>query len=91
MNLKPRSRVNKRKMKKMKAVRKDIEDYKNMIFAAFETKSVLTQIEIVRRCNGEKWAFLRPAVHIICDLHDRGANGRSWILKAEFRLNTDIV
>eukprot|EP00486_Rosalina_sp_Unknown_P002568 CAMPEP_0201568002 /NCGR_PEP_ID=MMETSP0190_2-20130828/8817_1 /ASSEMBLY_ACC=CAM_ASM_000263 /TAXON_ID=37353 /ORGANISM="Rosalina sp." /LENGTH=440 /DNA_ID=CAMNT_0047988641 /DNA_START=13 /DNA_END=1335 /DNA_ORIENTATION=+ len=80
-----------KKNKRVKAVRKDAEQYENMIFAAFEKDSVLTQKEIEQRCNGETWRFLKPVVDKICNMHGRGQTGRSWVLKPEFRLATDVI
>ena len=80
-----------KKTKRVKKVRKDAEQYENMIFAAFEKDSVLTQKEIEQRCGGDSWRFLKPVVEKICNMHSRGQSGRSWVLKPEFRLATDVI
>ena len=80
------------KKKRVKSVRKDDKQYENMIFAAFEKDSCLTQKDIEIKCNGEKWNFLRPIVQKLCDRHgNTSKGGRSWVLKAEYRLATDSV
>ena len=79
------------KTKRVKAVRKDDQQYENMIFAAFEKESVLTQKEMERKCGGEKWRFLKPVVERICNMHGRTNSEKSWVLKPEFRLATDVI
>eukprot|EP00484_Ammonia_sp_Unknown_P020131 CAMPEP_0197035266 /NCGR_PEP_ID=MMETSP1384-20130603/13123_1 /TAXON_ID=29189 /ORGANISM="Ammonia sp." /LENGTH=435 /DNA_ID=CAMNT_0042465311 /DNA_START=22 /DNA_END=1329 /DNA_ORIENTATION=+ len=81
------------KKKRVKNVRKDEQQYENMIFAAFEKDGVLTQKEIAQRCFHESWNFLRPVVQKLCDLHSNSAKsgGRSWILKPQYRLASDDV
>merc|ERR1712113_159881 len=72
--------------------RKDAKDekiYETLIFAAFEKESSLNQEDIARKTR-EPWNFLRPIVEKLCDRHKNAAKGgRSWVLKPEYRLNTD--
>ena len=78
-----------KKVKRVKNVRKDAKVYETLIFAAFEKESSLNQEDMVRQTN-EPWNFLRPIVEKLCDRHkNKEKGGRSWVLKPEYRLNTD--
>eukprot|EP01083_Nonionella_stella_P279158 949623_1 len=90
-NVKSNKNKDVRGKKRVKNVRKDEEVYKNMVFAAFEKESCLTQKDMESK-TGEPWNFLRPIVQKICDRHQNtNKGGRSWILKPEFRLATDVI
>merc|ERR1712204_63646 len=77
------------KIKRVKNVRKDAQVYETLIFAAFEKESTLNQRDLVTKTR-EPWSFLRPIMEKLCDRHKNAdKQGRNWVLKPEYRLNTD--
>lgn len=77
------------KIKRVKNVRKDAQVYETLIFAAFEKNSVIEQRELCQQIR-EPWSFLKPIMEKLCDRHKNAdKQGRNWVLKPEYRLNTD--
>lgn len=78
------------KKRKEKAVRKEKEYYKNVLFNVFDKyrRTKMTQNEITKYSN-EKWAFIKDVVVLYCNQKGKENNSRVWELKDEFKIAGD--